>query len=381
MFDYYCASLHCEMRQMTLFETIRRLRDTHRLTAAGYETLLLCDDPVAEEVLRGQARAAALESFGRGIYVRGLVEIGNICRNDCFYCGIRASNSKVCRYTLTADEILGCCRRGYATGLRTFVLQGGENPAQFSGKSEMLPGGVAEQSAATGVEWLEDLVRRIKAECPECAVTLSLGEMSAAQYRALKAAGADRYLLRHETRNAEHYRFLHPAQMSQQRRLQCLSDLRAAGFQTGAGMMVGSPGQTIGNLVEDLLFLQEFRPEMIGTGPFVHHPDTPFAGCPDGSVELTLKLISILRLMDPHALIPATTALSTLAPDGRARGILAGANVVMPNLSPATVRGKYSLYEGKACTGAESAEGLDALRSELAAIGCEISPSRGDWRG
>ena len=367
---------------MSVVETIFRLRDGHALTAPEYEALLLCDDPAAAGVLREQARAAAREAFGGGIYVRGLVEIGNVCRNDCFYCGIRASNSKVCRYTLSADEILGCCRRGYALGLRTFVLQGGENPAQFSGRSEAHSGFAAASSAApsagSGVEWLECLVRRIKAECPGCAVTLSLGEMSAEQYRALKAAGADRYLLRHETINAEHYRYLHPASMSRQRRLQCLRDLRAAGFQTGAGMMVGSPGQTIGNLVEDLLFLQEFRPEMIGIGPFVHHPDTPFADCPDGSVEMTLKLISILRLMDPHALIPATTALSTLAPDGRSRGILAGANVVMPNLSPAPVRGKYALYEGKACTGAESAEGLDTLREELAAIGYEVSPSRGD---
>lgn len=341
-------------------ETIEKLRSTHSLSAPEYKSLLINENSDFCADLHAQARETAASVFGKSIYIRGLIEVSNHCRNNCLYCGIRAANKELARYRLGKDEILGCCRHGYRLGFRTFVLQGGEDPVQDD-------------------EWVEDLVASVRSEFPDCAVTLSLGEKPAESYRRFKAAGADRYLLRHESFNAGHYAMLHPAGMSRERRLDCLRSLREAGYQTGTGIMVGSPYQTVDNIVEDLLFIQEFRPEMIGIGPFIHHHGTPFAGMPDGSLELTLKLISIFRLMNPHALIPATTALATLAPDGRTAGILAGANVVMPNLSPASRRGDYSLYEGKAASGAEAAEGLALLRKELNAIGYDVIVHRGDY--
>ena len=310
--------------------------------------------------LASRARAVADSVFGKEIYIRGLIEISNICRNNCLYCGIRAANASLPRYRLSRDQILECCRKGYALGLRTFVLQGGED-LSWRGKA------------------LESLVRKIKAEFGDCALTLSLGEMSREEYAALRNAGADRYLLRHETFNPEHYSRLHPESMSRGRRLECLKDLKDLGFQTGTGIMVGSPFQTIDNIVEDLLYIESLQPQMIGIGPFIHHPDTPFADFPDGSVDLTLRLISILRLISPRALIPATTALSTLDPRGRLKGILAGANVVMPNLTPESHREDYSLYAAKASSGAESAEGLSLLEADLQSIGYKISRARGDW--
>ena len=310
--------------------------------------------------LASRARAVADSVFGKEIYIRGLIEISNICRNNCLYCGIRAANSSLPRYRLSRDQILECCRKGYALGLHTFVLQGGED-LSWRGKA------------------LESLVREIKAEFGDCALTLSLGEMSREEYAALRNAGADRYLLRHETFNPEHYSRLHPESMSRSRRLECLKDLKDLGFQTGTGIMVGSPFQTIDNIVEDLLYIESLQPQMIGIGPFIHHPDTPFADFPDGSVDLTLRLISILRLISPRALIPATTALSTLDPRGRLKGILAGANVVMPNLTPESHREDYSLYAAKASSGAESAEGLSLLEADLQSIGYKISRARGDW--
>lgn len=341
-------------------EVISRLKTTHRLNAQEYKQLLLYSDAKGCRLLQSQARETALSVFGDRIFIRGLIEISNHCRNNCLYCGIRAGNGKVRRYRLDKKSILDCCTQGYGLGFRTFVLQGGEDPAQND-------------------EWLEDVVRSIKAAHPDCAVTLSLGERSEDSYRRLKAAGADRYLLRHETFNPEHYARLHPARMSRDKRLDCLSDLKRLGYQTGTGIMVGSPYQTVDNLVEDLLYIQEFKPEMIGIGPFIHHRDTPFGDMPDGSVDLCTKLISIFRLMHNEALIPATTALATLDPEGRKKGILAGANVVMPNLSPASIRRNYSLYEGKASSGAESAEGLEELRKELQSIGYDIVTGRGDY--
>lgn len=329
-----------------------RLMENHRLNAGQYRLLLECD-PSDSIALQSLARETALSVFGNGIFVRGLIEISSHCRNNCLYCGIRAGNAKVRRYRLDREQILDCCSRGYSLGLRTFVLQGGEDPVQNDA-------------------WLEDLIRSIKAEHPDCTVTLSLGERSEDSYRRLREAGADRYLLRHETFNPEHYARLHPAGMSRDRRLECIAALKRLGYQTGTGIMVGSPWQTIDNIVEDLLYIQDLRPEMIGIGPFIHHCDTPFGDMPDGSVEMCTRLISIFRLMDPRALIPATTALATLETDGRKKGILAGANVVMPNLSPPAVRRDYSLYEGKAFDGAESAEGLDELRKELQGIGYDI---------
>lgn len=341
-------------------ETIKKLRETHRLTAQEYKSLLINDNSDFFTVLGAQAREVSVSVFGNGVFIRGLIEVSNFCRNNCLYCGIRAANGEIERYRLGKSDILECCRRGHELGFRTFVLQGGEDPVLTD-------------------DWVEDVIRAIHSEFPDCAITLSLGEKSAESYRRFKAAGADRYLLRHETFNSDHYAKLHPAGMSRDRRLGCLSDLKDAGYQTGSGIMVGSPYQTVDDIVEDLLYIQELGPEMIGIGPFIHHHGTPFADMPDGSLDMTLRLISIFRLMSPYALIPATTALATLSPDGRTKGILAGANVVMPNLTPASRRGNYALYEGKASTGAESAEGLEELKKELKAIGYDVIVHRGDY--
>lgn len=346
----------------TLQKVIARLNDTHRLNAPEYRQLLLDDDARNDHLLHSLARDAALSVFGNGIFLRGLIEVGNHCRNNCLYCGIRFGNPNVRRYRLSREEILECCAQGYSLGFRTFVLQGGED-------------------AAMSDEWLEGLIRSIKETFPDCALTLSLGEKSEDSYRTLKAAGADRYLLRHETFNPGHYARLHPEEMSRDNRLACIAALKRTGYQTGTGIMVGSPWQTVDDIVEDLLYIQELHPEMIGIGPFIHHKDTPLGDMPDGSVNMCIKLISIFRLMNNRALIPATTALATLDPEGRKKGILAGANVVMPNLSPACVRGNYALYEGKAHSGAESAEGLDELKKELQSIGYDIVISRGDYPG
>ena len=341
-------------------ETIEKLRNTHNLTAQEYKSLLINENSDFLAVLNAQARDMAVSIFGKDVFIRGLIEVSNFCKNNCLYCGIRAANKEIERYRLSKSEILDCCRHGYELGFRTFVLQGGEDPVLTD-------------------DLMDDIISTIRSEFPDCAITLSLGERSAASYKRFKASGADRYLLRHETFNQEHYSRLHPDGMSRDARLACLASLKDAGYQTGTGIMVGSPYQTIDNIVEDLLYIQELKPEMIGIGPFIHHNGTPFANMPDGSLELTLKLISIFRLMSPAALIPATTALATLSPDGRTRGILAGANVVMPNLTPASRRGDYSLYEGKASTGAESAEGLAELKKELNAIGYDVIVHRGDY--
>ena len=340
-------------------EVIDRLKEIHSLGAREYGKLLLEGDASDFLYLRTAARECAQNVFGNGIYIRGLIEISNNCRNNCLYCGIRSGNGKLRRYRLDREEILECCDRGYRLGFRTFVLQGGEDPVQNDA-------------------WVAELVRAIKASHPDCAVTLSLGEKSEEAYRSFREAGADRYLLRHETFNPVHYSRLHPAGMSRENRLNCIATLKRLGFQTGSGIMVGSPYQTADNLVEDLMYIQELQPEMIGIGPFIHHADTPFGNMPDGSVELCVNLISIFRLMCPQALIPATTALATLDPEGRKKGILAGANVVMPNLSQASKRGDYALYESKAHEGAESAEGLEELKKELQSIGYAVVIGRGD---
>ena len=323
-------------------------------------SLLLHHDGQGADYLHGLARQTARKHFGNRIFIRGLVEIGNCCHNDCLYCGIRRSNRHVERYRLDRQTILECCRTGYEMGFRTFVLQGGEDP------------------------WMHDertatLVSCLRQAFPDAAITLSLGEKTVEAYRRFFEAGANRYLLRHETHNPAHYALLHPASMSLDHRLHCLEELKRIGYQTGTGIMVGSPGQTADHLVEDIRFIHDFRPHMIGIGPFIPHHDTPFAHEPAGSVELTLRLISIFRLMHPAALIPATTALASLSPDGRERGILAGANVVMPNLSPLHSRAKYALYDNKASLGAEAAEGLALLDRRLAAIGYRIDKGRGDY--
>ena len=340
---------------------IDKLRHYHILTGEEYANLLSCQDTGTLLYLQQQAREVTLAHFGNGIFIRGLIEVSNRCRNNCHYCGIRKGNTAITRYALKRETILECCREGYALGFRTFVMQGGEDPALTD-------------------EWIEKTVAAIHCEFPDCAITLSLGEKSREAYERFFRAGANRYLLRHETYNELHYRQLHPAEMSGKRRLQCLADLKEIGYQTGTGIMVGSPGQTVEHIIEDLLFIEKLRPEMIGIGPFLPHHDTPFAEYPSGTAEQTILLLSIFRLMHPSALIPATTALATLIPDGRERGILAGANVVMPNLSPREERRKYELYNDKASLGAESAEGLATLQKQLKTIGYEISTERGDFK-
>ena len=339
---------------------VDKLCQTHALNAEEYRSLLLCQDTEANAYLQQKAQQTTLARFGNAVFVRGLIEISNRCRNNCLYCGIRKSNTMVSRYALSRETILSCCREGYALGFRTFVLQGGEDVSQTD-------------------DWVTETVTCIRQEFPDCAITLSLGEKSKEAYQHFFDAGANRYLLRHETFSKEHYGNLHPSEMSQANRLQCLQWLKDIGYQTGTGIMVGSPGQTIEHLVEDILFIERFQPEMIGIGPFIPHADTPFANEPAGNIELTLKLLSIFRLIHPSALIPATTALASLSPDGRERGILAGANVVMPNLSPSEVRAKYAIYENKASWGKEAAEGLEALEKELNTIGYHIDWSRGDY--
>ena len=340
---------------------IDKLRSNRRLDAEEYKALLLCRDTELAAYLQELAREEALARFGNKIFIRGLIEITNRCRNNCYYCGIRKENRNITRYELAQEEILSCCHEGYRLGFRTFVLQGGEDPALTE-------------------ERIEDIVSTIRRSYPDCAITLSLGEKSREAYERFFQAGANRYLLRHETYDKEHYQQLHPAGMSCEHRLQCLRDLKDIGYQTGTGIMVGSPGQTIEHLIQDILFIEQLRPEMIGIGPFLSHRDTPFAQSPSGTVERTLLLLSIFRLMHPSALIPATTALATLTPDGREQGILAGANVVMPNLSPQEERKKYNLYNNKASLGAESAEGLNILQQQLEKIGYQISFSRGDYK-
>lgn len=341
-------------------DLIDNLRRDRKLCADEYKALLLCQDAEMLQYLQKQAQEVALGHFGNRVFIRGLIEITNRCRNNCYYCGIRSGNRAIARYELTREEILECCREGYQLGFRTFVLQGGE-------------------ASEAKDDWITETVAAIRVSFPDCAITLSLGEKSRESYERFFRAGANRYLLRHETHNEEHYRKLHPQGMSLAHRLQCLDWLKQTGFQVGTGIMVGSPYQTVDNLVEDILYIERFQPEMIGIGPFLPYHDSPFATSPPGSMELTLKLLSIFRLIHPAALIPSTTALATLAPDGRERGILAGANVVMPNLSPQAQRKKYSLYDNKASLGAEAAEGLAMLEEKLKGIGYEISKERGDF--
>ena len=306
-----------------------------------------------------KARQVSLQHFGNKVYARGLIEFTNYCKNNCLYCGIRAGNKKVERYRLTKEEILECCRIGNNLGFKTFVLQGGEDP-YFTD------------------ELLVEIITEIKAKYPDTALSLSLGERSYASYLAFKNAGADRYLLRHETANSEHYSRLHPKNLSSISRKACLRHLKQAGFQTGTGFMVGSPYQTVENLAEDMMFVAEFQPEMLGIGPFIPHEDTPFADFPAGNVELTLFILAISRLLLPKVLLPATTALGTLDPTGREKAILAGANVVMPNLSPLHVREQYMLYNNKIATGLEAAESIHKLAENIAAIGYKLVHERGD---
>ncbi len=338
---------------------IDKLAQTSNLTDEAFALLLGELSEEDAEYLFASAREVREREYGKDVYLRGLIEFTNYCKNNCYYCGIRCGNANAQRYRLTEEQILSCCEQGYNLGFRTFVLQGGEDP--YYTDDRMVP-----------------LVAEIRKRFPDCAITLSIGERSRESYQALYNAGADRYLLRHETANAAHYSMLHPKELSIQNRKECLFTLREIGYQVGAGMMVGAPGQTVDYLIEDLRFLQELKPHMIGIGPFLPHKDTPFKDEPRGSYPLTLQLLSILRLMFPKVLLPATTALGTIHPLGREKGILAGANVVMPNLSPTNVRGKYLLYDGKICTGDEAAECHGCMEKRMERIGYRVVTSRGD---
>ena len=338
---------------------IQKLHTRHHLEKDEWIALIQGRTDALAAFVFSKARKVRHHYYGHDVYIRGLIEFTNYCKNDCCYCGIRKSNSNAERYRLTKDQTLGCCQAGYRLGFRTFVLQGGEDG------------------------WFTDermicIVRAIKKEFPDCAVTLSIGERSRESYQALFDAGADRYLLRHETFNSHHYSMLHPAVLTAENRQNALWKLKEIGYQVGAGFMVGSPGQTAEYLAEDLLFLEKLQPHMVGIGPFIPHHDTPFAGETAGTLELTIFLLGLIRLLLPKVLLPATTALGTIAPDGRELGILAGANVIMPNLSPADVRENYSLYDNKLCTGAEAAEARQELEERMRSIGYRIVTDRGD---
>jgi len=349
------------MNRADILSLIDKLERTHRLSRDEFRKMLSGRTLETDEALRVRACAVRDAVYGHDVYLRGLIEFTNVCKNDCLYCGIRKSNHNAERYRLSREQILSCCETGYALGFRTFVLQGGEDP-YFTD------------------ERMTELIRAIKSNYPDCALTLSVGEKSRETYQAYFEAGADRYLLRHETANADHYRRLHPPKLSLADRMRCLSDLKEIGFQVGCGFMVGSPGQNTECLLDDLMFLMEFQPHMVGIGPFIPHRDTPFASQAAGTLSQTLFLLSVIRLMLPQVLLPATTALGTIDPQGRESGILAGANVVMPNLSPTEVRGKYLLYDNKICTGDEAAECRMCLENRLQSIGYQTVISRGDWK-
>ncbi len=329
-----------------MYPLIDKLTKNHILSKEEFINLITNRNSLISEYLFSKAREVRECYYGKDIYIRGLIELTNYCKNDCYYCGIRKANKNVIRYRLTKSQVLDCCKEGYRLGFRTFVLQGGEDPYYND-------------------ERMVDIVSSIKKNHPDCAITLSLGEKSYESYLKLYQAGADRYLLRHETANSIHYQQLHPKKMSSDERKRCLYDLKKIGYQVGSGFMVGSPLQTIENLVEDLLFIADLQPQMVGIGPFISHHETPFADEEAGTLELTLFMLAILRLMLPSALLPSTTALGTIDKVGREHGILAGANVVMPNLSPLNVREKYMIYDNKIATGLEESEYLRLLKLQM----------------
>lgn len=323
--------------------------------------LLENGSPDISSDLAEEADALRRQYYGDEVYIRGLIEFSNYCKNNCYYCGIRRGNTGAVRYRLTKEEILSCCQEGYDLGFRTFVLQSGEDPYFTDEK-------------------ICEIVAAIRHEHQDCAITLSIGEKPRESYQAYFDAGANRYLLRHETASEEHYQKLHPKEMSSSNRKRCLIDLKEIGYQVGSGFMVGSPYQRTEHLIQDLRFLQKLEPDMIGIGPYISHGETPFAGCENGTLFQTLRLVSILRLMFPYALIPATTALGTIHPRGRELGLQAGANVVMPNLSPMRVRKLYDLYENKISTGEEAAESVNLLKKRVESAGYRVVEARGDVR-
>lgn len=338
---------------------IDKLYENTVLTKEEYTLLITNHTAEDAKYLFSLARKVRHEYYGNDVYIRGLIEFTNYCKNDCLYCGIRRSNQNADRYRLSKEQILECCQSGYELGFRTFVLQGGEDPYYTD-------------------EIIVDIVKSIKTQYPDCALTLSVGEREHNSYQAYFDAGADRYLLRHETADNDHYTKLHPHNLSPVHRKKCLYDLKAIGYQVGCGFMVGSPYQTAENLAEDMLFIKELQPHMVGIGPFIAQHDTPFADQSNGTLEQTLFMLGLLRLTVPYALLPSTTALGTIHPMGREKGILAGANVVMPNLSPVSVRKKYMLYDNKICTGDEAAECRYCMQKRMEAIGYHVAVSRGD---
>lgn len=346
--------------QQTAREMIQEIKCRRNISIEQLEYLLIAEDKDCLKMLREEAVQTAQKIYGNRVFIRGLIEFTNYCKNDCYYCGIRRSNHCADRYRLTKEEILSCTDTGYELGFRTFVLQGGEDP-YFTD------------------ERICELVSEIRQKHPDCAITLSIGEKSKESYKRYFDAGADRYLLRHETANGAHYRRLHPDELSLELRKQCLWDLKKIGYQVGCGFMVGSPGQTTETLYEDLQFIRELMPHMVGIGPFIPQKDTPFAREQAGTMEQTLRLLSIIRLIHPHVLLPATTALGTIHPKGRELGIQSGANVVMPNLSPVDVRDKYKLYDNKICTGDEAAECRFCMENRMKSIGYQVVVSRGDY--
>lgn len=357
----YFLTTHNSLIRRMMSGLVEQLSREHILDADGFKSLLSCNDEAVINNLHERARKVADEVFGRKVFLRGLVEISNHCKNNCLYCGLRRDNREIARYRLSTEEIVACCHRAYKLGFRTFVLQGGEDPVEND-------------------DWVVKNVGELRSLFPDCAITLSLGEKSRESYRRFKEAGADRYLLRHETHNAAHYQQLHPREMSLGHRLQCLEWLHDLGYQTGCGMMVGSPGQTLDHLVEDLQYIHDSRPAMVGMGPFIPHHATPFAQESAGSVALTLRLISIVRLMLPGVLLPATTALGSMMQGGRLAGLKAGANVLMPNISPPQARTAYELYEHKNPGSIDSLEDWKRLENNLNRAGFEIAVGRGDSR-
>lgn len=347
---------------MDTINLIEKLEQTHILEKEEYIYLITSCKKEETEILFQKARDMQKKYYKNEVYSRGLIEFTDYCKNNCFYCGIRSGNTKAERYRLSCEEILSCAEEGYRLGFRTFVLQGGED-------------------SFYSTEDIGSLVSEIKKRYPDCAVTLSVGEQEREVYEYWYGCGADRYLLRHETATKEHYEKLHPPALSFEHRIQCLYWLKEIGYQVGAGFMVGSPYQTAECLADDLLFLKKLMPHMVGIGPFIAQKDSPFASFPNGTLEETLLMLALVRLTLPHVLLPATTALGTIHPDGRELGILAGANVVMPNLSPAEVRKKYQLYDNKICTGEESAQCLDSLSKRVSSIGYQLVSKRGDCAG
>jgi biotin synthase len=338
---------------------INALEHGEMLGEADFQNLLAAQNAEVAAVLRHKADAVRKSVYGDEVFVRGLIEFTNFCKKDCYYCGLRRSNRCAKRYRLTERQVLDCCHVGYDLGFRTFVLQGGEDPGYTP-------------------ERIANLVASIKKRWPECAVTLSVGEHPRNVYQGWFDAGADRYLLRHETADPEHYHLLHPKSQSLESRMKCLHDLKDIGYQVGCGFMVGSPGQSIDHIAKDLAFLQKFRPHMVGIGPFIPQKDTPFGGETAGAAELTVYLLSIIRLMLPEVLLPATTALGTIHSRGREMGFQAGANVCMPNLSPTDVREMYALYDNKLSSGSEAAECLAQLGAQIESAGYRLSMNRGD---